>query len=141
MKPAMKGSARAGRGRKRGVCRLPPDMPGKGDKSGLDARISTVAGRQHAIITSAQLLAAGLSDSAISDRAKAGRLHRIHRGVYAVGHPHLSTEGRWMAAVLASGEGAVLSHTSAAELWGIRRARRRSGGGESQAIHITVPST
>ena len=54
------------------------------------------------------------------------------RGVYAVGRPELSTYGRWMAAVLACGPGAVLSHESAAELWGIR-------SGYSSPIEISVP--
>ena len=54
-------------------------------------------------------------------RAAAGRLHRIHQGVYAVGHPVLTVNGRRMAAVLAAGPGAVLSHASAAALWEIRR--------------------
>jgi hypothetical protein len=57
--------------------------------------------------------------SVIVRRTQKGLLHRIHRGVYAVGHPGLSGEGRWMAAVLACGEGAVLSHRSAAALWTI----------------------
>jgi hypothetical protein len=52
---------------------------------------------------------------------RAGRLYRIHRGVYAVGHQRLSREGRWMAAVLACGDGAVLSHVSAGQLWGFLR--------------------
>ncbi len=47
------------------------------------------------------------------------RLHRLHRGVYAAGHPVLTAEGRWLAAVLAVGERAVLSHRSAARLWGL----------------------
>src|SRR5205807_5255346 len=50
-------------------------------------------------------------------RVKVGRLHVVHRGVYAVGHGILTTRGRWMAAVLASGSGAVLSHRAAAALW------------------------
>jgi predicted transcriptional regulator of viral defense system len=50
-------------------------------------------------------------------RVAAGRLHRLHRGVYAVGHRSLSWRGRWLAAVLAAGDGAVLSHTSAVALW------------------------
>ena len=62
----------------------------------------------------------GLSDRTVSAWVAAGRLHRRHRGVYAVGHEALSLEGRWLAAVLASGDGAVLSHRSAAALWGIR---------------------
>ncbi len=50
-------------------------------------------------------------------RVEAGRLHRLHRGVYAVGHRSLSRRGRWLAAVLAAGDGAVLSHSSAVALW------------------------
>ncbi len=62
-------------------------------------------------------LIAGLDLDAISYRARAGRLHRIHRGVYAVGHARLGDKGRWKAAVLACGPDAVLSHRSAAGLW------------------------
>jgi very-short-patch-repair endonuclease len=65
-------------------------------------------------------VALGLSRNAIAARAAAGRLHRIHRGVYAVGHPVLPRYARWMAAVLAAGPGAALSHASAAALWEIR---------------------
>jgi very-short-patch-repair endonuclease len=62
-----------------------------------------------------------MSRNAVSARSQAGRLHRVHRGVYAVGHPLLTVNGRRMAAVLAAGPGAVLSHASAAALWDIRR--------------------
>jgi very-short-patch-repair endonuclease len=120
-------------------------MPDKRDKSGRDAAIALIASRQHGVITRAQLVAAGISTSAISDRVTAGRLHRIHRGVYAVGHSKLSEHGRWLAAVLACGEGAVISHLSAAELWGIRRRARRlseaGGRGEEGDVHVTVPAT
>jgi predicted transcriptional regulator of viral defense system len=81
----------------------------------------TLCTNQHVVLTADQLVAVGLSTSGIRRRVATGRLHRIHRGVYAVGHPRLGEHGRWMAAVLACGEGAVLSHLSAAELWGIRR--------------------
>ena len=64
-----------------------------------------------------QLLAAGLSANGIARRVAAGRLHPLYRGVYAVGHGGLSSEGRWFAAVAALGDGSVLSHRSAAELW------------------------
>jgi hypothetical protein len=62
----------------------------------------------------------GLSDDAVDKRAARGRLHRVHQGVYAVGHPLLAARGRWMAAVLAAGPHAVLSHASAAALWELR---------------------
>jgi very-short-patch-repair endonuclease len=90
----------------------------------------------------------GLGRGAIEDRVARGSLHPVYRGVYAVGHGLLSRHGRWMAAVLAAGPDAVLSHRSAAELWGIRnsarspieviapRQRRRPG---IQARHIVLP--
>jgi very-short-patch-repair endonuclease len=62
-----------------------------------------------------------------------GRLHRVHRGVYAVGHSLLTTEGRYMAAVLVCGPDAVLSHRTAADLWWIRRTDRAG-------IEVTTPS-
>jgi uncharacterized protein DUF559 len=68
-----------------------------------------------------QLLALGFTKRAIEHRTRTGRLHPIARGVYAVGRRHLSREGRWMAAVLACGPGAALSHRSAAALWGFGR--------------------
>jgi hypothetical protein len=86
-----------------------------------DAAISDFALRQHGVITAAQLRQAGLSYAAISQRVKSGRLHRIHRGVYAVGHPAASQHAKWMAAVLACGPSAVLSHRSAAALWELLR--------------------
>src|SRR5207247_11204601 len=83
---------------------------------GPDAAIARIAARQHGVVTVGQLRAAGLDRNAVGRRLAAGRLHRVYRGVYAVGHAGLSDEGRWTAAVLACGEGAVLSHRSAAEL-------------------------
>lgn len=80
-----------------------------------DQRIGQIAERQHGVLTIAQLRAAGVTDDAVKGRVRTGRLRRMHRGVYAIGHSYLSQEGRWMAAVLASG--GVLSHRSAAALW------------------------
>lgn len=71
-----------------------------------------------------QLEALGFGGSAVRKRTEAGRLHRVHAGVYAVGHSLLTREGMFMAAVLACGEGAVLSHRSAADLWKLREDRR-----------------
>jgi very-short-patch-repair endonuclease len=85
-----------------------------------DAEIAALAQRQHGVVSRTQLRALGLADPAITKRAARGRLHRVHRGVYAVGHPVLAARGRWMAAVLAAGPHAVLSHASAAALWELR---------------------
>jgi very-short-patch-repair endonuclease len=88
-----------------------------------DAVIAMFAARQHGVVMAAQLHEAGLTKDAIGVRTRAGRLHRLHRGVYAVGYGSRSRETRWMAAVLACcghqglpGE-AFLSHRSAAALW------------------------
>jgi very-short-patch-repair endonuclease len=96
-----------------------------------DTNLAELAGAQHGVVSRAQLLQAGLSNEDVDRRVRAGRLHRIHRGVYAVGHRVLTLHGHWMAAVLACGEGAALSHTTAAAAWDLRRA----GG----VIHVTVP--
>jgi very-short-patch-repair endonuclease len=113
-------------------------MPNKSANRARDAAIARVAARQHGVITRRQLLAVGLFPSGVSDRVKAGRLHRIHRGVYAVGHYRLSNEGRWIAAVLACGEDAVLSHRSAAQLWRMLPAWRGTDTENDQTIHVTV---
>jgi hypothetical protein len=76
-----------------------------------------LARRQHGVLTRRDLLALGFSDEAIRHRLGRGRLHRVVPGVYAVGRAGLSREGRWMAAVLACGPEAFLSHRSAAALW------------------------
>jgi very-short-patch-repair endonuclease len=79
--------------------------------------LARIAANQHGVVSLDQLLAAGISPEGISRRVRAGRLHRIHRGVYAVGHNRLSYEGRCKAAVLACGPGTVISHRTAAALW------------------------
>lgn len=84
-----------------------------------DALIARIAARQHGLVTLAQLHACGFSRRAIDYRVAAGRLFRIFRGVYAVGHRGLTERGRWKAATLAYAPDAVLSHRSAAELWGL----------------------
>ena len=65
-------------------------------------------------------MAAGVGAKAIAHRIDVGRLHPVHRGVYTVGHRVLGVLGQWLAAVSACGEGAVLSHRSAAAAWKIR---------------------
>ncbi len=76
------------------------------------------------MVSRAQLLEFGVTRRGVEHRLAVGRLHVLHRGVYAVGHRVLSAKGHWMAAVLAGGPGAVLSHRSAAALWNIRPTAR-----------------
>ncbi len=83
-----------------------------------------LAGRQHGIVARRQLLGLGFNSREIEHRIDRGRLHVVARGVYAVGWPQLTQRRRWMAAVLACGEGAALSHRSAAALWGICKERQ-----------------
>ncbi len=75
-----------------------------------------------------------MGKNGVTRRVKRGHLHRIHRGVYAVGHSGLSWHRSWMAAVLAYGDGAVLSHGSAAALWGLLRPI-------NGPVHVSIPST
>jgi very-short-patch-repair endonuclease/predicted transcriptional regulator of viral defense system len=86
----------------------------------LQRRINRLAERQYGAVSRSQLLRLGLGAEAIQHRLAAGRLSLLHRGVYAVGPGPGTRERRWAAAVLACGEGAVLSHLSAAALWGLR---------------------
>lgn len=78
-----------------------------------------LAQAQHGVVTRAQLLSLGLGPDSIKHRVTSGRLHPLWRGVYAVGRPEVAQEGRWMAAVLSCGPDALLSHRSAAALWGL----------------------
>src|SRR4051794_25526633 len=79
-----------------------------------------------------QLRELGLMEGALRHRVRAGQLRRMYRGVYAVGHTALRREGHWMAAVLACGPAAVLSHISAAALWGIRQTA-------AAVVHVSAP--
>lgn len=84
------------------------------------AMVRELAERQHGVVSWRQLIDLGLGKDLIHDRLASGRLVRVHRGVFAVGHGRISQRGRWLAAVLACGPGAVLSYGSAAALWGFR---------------------
>jgi predicted transcriptional regulator of viral defense system len=95
--------------------------------------LAQIAARQHGVVTISQLEAVGWTRRAVTKRAKNGGLHRIHRGVYAVGYVGPSLEAGWMAAVLACGPGAVLSHMSAAALWNLLRP-------EDGPIDVSLPS-
>lgn len=99
-----------------------------------------MAARQHGVVARRQLVRLGLSSRQIDYLIGTGALHPVHQGVYAVGHARLTRGGKWMAAVLAGGPGAVLSHHSAAMHWQLldtlpylphittsRKGRRRPG--------------
>ena len=90
-----------------------------------------LAANQHGVVTRSQLLDLGYSSREIAGRRHRGRLHVVRRGVYAVGRPALTRRGAWMAAVLASPDGAVLSHASAAALWNLSP--------EGPRIEISLP--
>jgi very-short-patch-repair endonuclease len=89
------------------------------------SKVMALADRRHGIVTRRQLHALDLSDTAIRGWIRRGVLHRVHRGVYSVGPGALAVEGRMLAAVLACGPGAALSHRSAAALWGLRQTDQR----------------
>lgn len=86
-----------------------------------ELRLAKLAERQHGVVSRRQLLDAGLSVRTIGRRIEAGRLHRVHREVLALGQWPIDLRGRWMAAVLACGDRALLSHRSAAAIWGLMR--------------------
>lgn len=101
--------------------------------------------RQHGVVTRRQLLALGFTDAAIRHRLETGRLHALRPGVYAVGRPDVTRLGELIAATLACGPDAVLSHASAGELWRLHSRRegpielsvpaRRRGQGRELVVH------
>lgn len=107
-------------------------MRGELHKSQNDRAIGALAERQHGVVSRSQLSELGLGRRAIDHRVELGRLRPVHRGVYTIGHRLLSRDARWMAAVLACGSGAVLSHRAAAALWGMRGGTR---------VEVTVPGS
>lgn len=109
-----------------------PDICGPRRTRWIEGEVARLAEEQHGVVGRWQLVDIGLSERAVEHRIAVGRLHRVARGVYAVGHGRITQLGRWMTAVLASGPGAVLSHRSAAALWGIR-------GPVAGAVDVTMP--
>ena len=91
-----------------------------------------MAERQWGVVSRRQLAALGVSRHTADHWLRAGRLHRVHHGVYAVGHTALRPEGHRLAAVLACGPGAVLSHRTAAAHWGLLRT-------DQTRIDVTAP--
>jgi very-short-patch-repair endonuclease len=102
----------------------------EGQETGPDRAISELALRWHGVVTTRQLLDAGISGDGINHRVKHRRLVRLHRGVYQVG-PIAAPYGREMAALLALGDGAALSHHTAAAIWGFRAAHEGD-------VHVTI---
>jgi hypothetical protein len=108
-------------------------MAGKRSSDQYDHWVGELATVQHGVVAWWQLRDAGIPRAFVDTRLARGRLHIIHRGVYGVGHPVLGREGRYLAAVLALGPTAVLSHYSAAAHWGILPPR--DGG----PVHVSLP--
>src|ERR1700753_2920333 len=84
--------------------------------------LAELATRQHGVVSTGQLSTLGYTRSSVSKASGVGRLHRVHRGVYVVGHQRLTWQGRCMAAVLAASP-SVASHWSAGWLWGLLQTR------------------
>lgn len=99
----------------------------------IDHLIARASAPRGGIITRYRLISLGLTPDAIDHRVRSGRLHPVHRGIYLVGHPHLCGHAHKWAALLSCGRGAVLSHRSAAALWGMLLEPQT-------AVHVTVPT-
>lgn len=97
-----------------------------------ETEVAALAERQWGVLTRVQLERLGVSGARLSRWADTGRLHRLHPGVYAIGHRALAVKGRLAAALLYGGPGAVLSHTTAAWWWELR-------GDEPRLLHVSVP--
>lgn len=115
------------------IGRLSHRSGGELDRSlhAVDLAVSELASGQHGLVTLAQAVERGMTPRMVEVRVRTGFLLVMYRGVFAVGHRPTSDEAWWLAAVLACGEGALLSHRSAAALWGIR-------GSAATAIDVTA---
>jgi very-short-patch-repair endonuclease len=102
------------------------------ERTHRDQALAELARSQHGVVTTRQLEALGVARATIAHWAKVGRLHRLHRGVYAVGHLALGREALCLAAVLAR-PGSVASHRTAAWIHGLRRS-------QPGTIHLTAPT-
>ena len=122
-------------------------MGGKKQKPRREApgpgQVWALVRRQHGVISRRQLLEIGYSRQAVEHRMSSARLHRVRQGVYAVGRAELSEQGNWMAAILCCGEDAVLSHRSAAALYGIGKEKiwERTARSTTPLIELSVPGS
>lgn len=98
----------------------------------MQREVWKLAAEQYGAVTRTQLVELGFSSEAIRHRIARGRLHPVWGGVYALGRPELTPRGRWLAATLACGREAWLSHTCAGALWGITPET-------NDALHVSVP--
>ena len=98
-------------------------------KEGRERELAELVTQQHGVVGRRQLLALGFGEGTMRRWVRSRRLHRLHREAFAYGHARIGQRGYWLAAVLACSEGAVLSHRSAAQLWGLARPRRGNSGG------------
>jgi predicted transcriptional regulator of viral defense system len=116
----------------RDATEVDPNNAGEDRSDDPAVALAGLASRQHGVVSRRQIIELGLGRHYVDRQLQRGRLHVLHRGVYAVGHRALTRHGRWMAAVLAAGPNAVLSHRSAAASWAIREA-------SGSRIEITAP--
>lgn len=119
-----------GRGESSGAVELMALMGYKSSTAGQ--QLAALAHRQHGVVSIRQLQRLGYSHKSVRRAIAAGRLHRLHQGVFAVGHTNLSLQGRCLAGVLASGPGSLLSHFSAGWLLGLMATR-------PIPVHVTTP--
>lgn len=109
-------------------------VPGMRGEMRSHAALADLAERQFGVVSFRQLRELRFSKGAIARMSEADRLRRIHRGVYAVGRGRLEERGRCMAALLACGDGAVVSHRSAAWLWGLQ-------GTSPSPVEVSIPGS
>jgi very-short-patch-repair endonuclease len=107
----------------------------RGSSARWDAEIARIAGLQHGVVSLDQLRSLGVGRKTAHERVRCGVLHVVHEGVFAVGHPQLTREGGYLAAALACGPAALLSHRSAAVLWGLLEQRKHG-----QDIDVMAPN-
>jgi hypothetical protein len=115
--------------------------PHIGGERSVRPELRHLAERQHGVVSRTQLLAIGLSPRAVDGRVARGWLIPLHRGVYAVGHRPLAMRGHLLAAALAAGSEAVVSHRAAAQLWRLLAGPATATADASPVVDVTVPTS